>query len=154
MLLFFFVFSLHGAIEARNTAFTLLNVIMFIYTRSDRRSADLRHQHLFVLEAGDPREMSCNSENHSSRDGPFAWPCMLRLFEYLIRSTHKQSQTIASFPSSHTQILYSLLFESSFRQQDFHFSPDKKSSHSGALCSSLCQPALCRGRAKERAAKP
>jgi len=27
---FFFVFSLHGAIEVRNTAFTLLNVIMFI----------------------------------------------------------------------------------------------------------------------------
>lgn len=62
-------------------------------------SADLRHQHLFVLKAGDPREMSCNSEKHSSRDSPFAWPCMLHLFEYLITLTHKQSWTIAFFPS-------------------------------------------------------
>lgn len=61
-------------------------------------SADLRQQHLFVLEAGDPRDVSCKSEKHSSRS---ICICLyvLNLFEYLITSTHANShELLLSFP--------------------------------------------------------
>lgn len=71
--------------------------------------ADLRQQHLFVLKAGDPRDVSCKSENHSSRS---ICICLyvLNLFEYLITSTHANShEQLLSFPC-----VPSLVFQRSF----------------------------------------
>lgn len=75
----------------------------------------LRQQHLFVLEAGDPRGVCCKSEKHSGYDSPFTCVLICTLFICIFDhiNTHKQWWTIAFFPSSaicvsstvsHTQI--------------------------------------------------
>lgn len=134
-------------------------------------SADLRQQHLFVLEAGDPRDVSCKSEKHSSRS---ICICLyvLNLFEYLITSTHANShELLLSFPCvpeilrTHTYTVFPA-FWLKLQTAGFSFQPWQKEQ---SLWSSLLlavprqqrgnvvqcsQPAVCRGRAKERAAKP
>ncbi len=121
----------------------------------------LRQQHPFVFEAGDARGVRCKSEEHSSWDGPFK--CVLLSIAFspssafcvsTVRdSPHTQIRCIPCSPSltSDSRIFISAPKKEQSLWSSLLLAVPKQ--HRGNVMQSS-QPAVCRGRAKERAAKP